>query len=126
MFPTRKLVAQYQYFPKFRNRAIRTFSAVNKEGNFTKKFESFSQKPNQYAAASLIKETYLHANVEDAFKVYRTLVSANVRPDNFVFSALLTTCRKHQENVRAIGLLREMKTFNVRVFLNLMNISGTS
>src|SRR5947209_2573130 len=82
--------------------------------NFKHKFESFTRNPNIFAASALLKETYkIPKGFEQAFTIYRTLLSANIRPDNFVFGALMTTYRKHQQDYKVIAMLRDMNEMKV-------------
>jgi pentatricopeptide repeat protein len=75
----------------------------------SKTLDSFVQSPNPFHASKLIKAIYdQKRDLSGCFHVYRKLLEAKQRPDLFVFTALLTACRKHGQNQMAVALLEDI------------------
>ncbi len=83
-------------------------------GEYKEAKRLFASNPaNPFGAAALIAASVKQQEgIESALELYRTLISAS-RPNAYVFSALLSACRKYDKPNEGVKLFQEMQKFAI-------------
>jgi pentatricopeptide repeat protein len=85
-----------------------------KEGNVDAALTIYTSKPDPLGATSLITLFGKENNIDQAWKVYQTLLeSKEHKPNPFVYNALLSACKRCGQYEQSIRLLNDMEKYGV-------------
>ncbi len=109
--------AVLQVFTRLYNTSVSKSSPVIsllKQGRTDDAISAFQNKPDRYGASALIANytKQPQINIEKIFAVYRDLCT-HIKPDLFVFNAIVVACRKSGKAAEALPLWQDMQRYKI-------------